>query len=115
MAVMARYADIKIIFSSELENPVSVRRATFFYDFYYNVLYWATWIENIHIIAYLGSRDGNIVLSLIPSEDAGSFQMSRDVMDSAASAGGEFTLKDLDGDFSLNLSFPKSPGGDGNG
>jgi len=110
LAEMAGYAEIKIFVSSELKDSVSVRHATVFCDLFYNVLYWASWIENIHIIASLDVEDDKVILRLLPSEDVSSFSMSRDVRSAIAAAGGTYLVKDLDGGFGLSLSFPA--GGD---
>jgi len=113
LAEMAGYADIKIIFTNELYTPLSVRQATIFYDFYYNTLYWASWVDGIHIIAHFGIEGGHTVLRLLSSEDAENFRLSKTVISAAESVGGIYTVKDLDDGFGLSLSFPK--GGAGNG
>jgi len=105
LAEMAGYSDVRIIVTSELKKDVEVRLATLFYDLFYNVIYWATWSSKSYIIALLGSDNGSIVLRLLPSEDASTFQMGRELQEAISVVGGTFDVKDLDDAVGLSLSF----------
>jgi hypothetical protein len=116
LAEMAGYAGIKIVVSGGLHHTIFVRHATIFYDFYYSVLYWATWVKDIIIIAHLGVDSGNVTFVMLPSDDAESFRLGHDVMEAVKAENGIYAVKDIDGDFGLSLSFPTDNGGGvGNG
>jgi len=110
LAEMAGYSDVRIIVKCELIKDIPVRYATLYYDLFYNVIYWATWSSNAYILAMLGSDNGNIVLRLLPSEDARSFRMGRELKKAITNADGTFSVKELDDDaVGLSLSFMADP------
>jgi len=125
LAEMAGYSNVRIIVKCELKKEIPVRYATLYYDLFYNVIYWATWSGNAYILTMLGSDNGSIALRLLPSEDARSFRMGRELMKAITNAGGFFAVKELDDDaVGLSLSFttdplpqpePVSEGGEHNG
>ena len=117
LAEIAGYSGVRIIITSDLKKDIPVRRATLFYDFLYNAIHWATWLSSPHMLAHLGSENGNMVLRLLPSEDAQSFQMESSLQSAVALAGGEFSAKDLDDVVGISLCFPErtAEGGEGNG
>jgi len=107
---MAGYSDVRIIVKCDLKKEIPVRCATLYYDLFYNVIYWATWSGNAYILVMLGSDNGNIVLRLLPSEDARSFRMSRELKKAIDIADGTFSVKELDDDaVGLSLSFIADP------
>ena len=107
LAEMAGYADVKIIVTNEIEQQVLIRHATLFYDFFNNIIYWATWISDIHILAHLSVENNNIILRLLPSGDVRSFQINKGIIAAVLSVGGKYTLKDLDDEtVGISLSFP---------
>jgi len=108
LAEMAGYADVTVISTCEIRSDIDLRQSTLFYDFFNNVVYWATWVKGARILANLGIENGNIVLRLLPNEDARSFQMNKTVIAAIASADGKYTVKDLDDGVGLSLSFPSS-------
>lgn len=112
LAEMVNYADVKTIMTSALTSDVTIRRATLFYDFFYSAIHWATWIEQPRVLVHLGIEKGNIVLRILPSEDARVFQIDRSLEKSIAATGGTWSAKDLDGATGLSLSFPA--GGESN-
>jgi len=110
LAEMAGYSQVRIIVKCELKKEIPVRYATLYYDLFYNVIYWATWSDNAYILTMLGSDNGSIVLRLLPSEDARSFRMGRELMKAIRNAGGAFAVKELDDDaVGLSLSFITDP------
>ena len=111
---MAGYCGIQIIFTCELNASVPVRMATVFYDFFYNVLDWAAGLSNLRILAHLGRESGNIVLRMLPSEDARSFQLDETVLAAILAENGCYTVKELDNDASgISLSLPEGGAYDG--
>jgi len=108
LAEMAGYSGVRIIVTCELKKDIPVRHATLYYDLFYNVIYWTTWSEKTYILAMLGSDNGSNVLRLLPSEDARSFRMGRELLKAIADADGVFVVKELDDDaVGLSLSFPE--------
>jgi len=107
MLEIANYSDLKIILTSSLKTPLPVRRATLFYDFFYCVIEWAANHGCVHMLAYMGAEQGSVVMRLIPSEDADSFRMEKELEAAIISAGGDLVIKDLDDAYSLSLSFPE--------
>jgi hypothetical protein len=114
LAEIAGYSGVSVIVTSELKTNVSVRHATLFYDFFYNIIHWATWQADPYIIAHMGAEGRNVFLRMLPSEDANSFQMEKSFQSAVVSTGGLYAVKDLDDDaVGISLSFPI--GGDYNG
>jgi len=113
LAEMAGYSGVRIIVTCELKTSLAVRFATLFYDLFYNVIYWATWSGSPYILALLGYDNGSAVLRLLPSEDAQSFQIGRELLTAIEAAGGTYAIKDLDDAVGLRLSFPERSGVDG--
>ena len=106
IAEIAGYCDVKVIVTSLLKGDVPVRRATVLYDFFYSIIYWATWLGEIKILAHLSGDDGNIVLRLLPGGDAPSFRMNKELERDIIAAGGKYAIKVLDDDtIGLSLSF----------
>ncbi|MGI5849519.1 MAG: hypothetical protein ACOX8Q_05580, partial [Christensenellales bacterium] len=110
---MVVYADFKILVTSELEAAVSVRQATLFYDFFYAVIDWASKRACRYMIAHLGSEKETITMRLLPSCDTRFFELSTELNVAIRSAGGAFSIKDLDGAVGISLAFPK--GGESGG
>ena len=106
LAEMARLADIRIIVTNSLIYDIPVRNATLLYDFFHNVIYWATWSKNVHIVADLCAVDNRIMLRLLPSDDARTFQMSSGLISAIALTEGRYTVTDLDDAVGLCLAFP---------
>jgi hypothetical protein len=112
LAEIAGYSGVKTIVTSELKSKLPFVHASLLYDFFYNVIYWATWLDSPQILVHLGAENGAVVLRLLPSGDAHSFQMDRYLENAIAASGGVYAVKDLDDDTAgLSLSFPE--GGDG--
>ena len=107
MAEIAGLSNVRIIVTSELTSPVSVRRATLIYDLFYSVVYWAAWLDSPNILAHLGVENGDLILRLLPSDDAHSYQMGKALEKAIALAGGRYFVKDLDETVGLSLSFPE--------
>ena len=106
LAEMAGYSGVRGIVTNEIKKDIPVRHATLYYDLFYNVIYWATWLSKSYILAILGSDNGSNALRLLPSEDARSFRMGRELQNAITNANGTFTLKELDDDaVGLSLSF----------
>ena len=108
LAEIAAYSQVQVTIGDGLAGSISVRFATLLYDFFYNVIYWATWLDGIRIIVSLSSEGGRIVLRLLPSEDAHSFRMERGLEAAIKAVGGVYEVKDLDDEaVGLTLSFPQ--------
>jgi hypothetical protein len=107
LAEIADYAGVRIAATNEFKTRLSVRRATLFYDFFYHVVDWVAQHNCSRIVAHLGSEHGNIVMRLLTSEDAGSFQMYETLSAAISSAGGTCVVKDLDDAVGISLSFPE--------
>ena len=58
LAEMAYYSNIKTIVTCVLKTQLPVRLATLFYDFFYNVIHWASWLDDPTILVHFGSEDG---------------------------------------------------------
>jgi len=112
LAEIAGFSDVRAIISSGVKTKVPVRCATLLYDFFYNVIHWATWAERQRILVYLSIENENIVLRLIPSEDVRSFHMEKSLVNAIVSAGGTYEVKNLDDAFSISLTFPEGGEGD---
>ena len=105
LAEMAGYSDVRIIVTSDLKIDVPVRQATLFYDLFYNVIYWATWSDKPYILTLLGADTKSIVLRMLPSEDAHTFRMGRELYSAISENNGLYVVKDLDDAVGLSLSF----------
>ena len=107
IAEIASYAQVQAIVTGGLSTGVSVRCATLLYDFFYSVIYWATWLCDLKILAFFATEGGRVVLRLLPSADAHSFQMEKGLETAIEAAGGIYTAKDIDDEtVGLTLSFP---------
>jgi len=107
IAEIAGFSDVKVLVTSMLSAGLPVRQATLLYDFFYSVIYWASWHSGPYMLAYLGIEDGRVMLRLLPSEDANSFQLENSLKKAICAAGGVFAVKDLDDAVGLSLSFPE--------
>lgn len=107
LAEMAKYSDVKILITSEIKNLISVRQATLFYDFFYAVADWASERKCPYILTHLRSEKGTATMRLLPSGDAWSFKMEGNLDAAITSAGGIFSVKDLDGAIGIRLTFPE--------
>ena len=96
LAELAAYANVDIITTNQLNEPLALRRATLFYDFFYKAVDWAAGCGCAHMLAHL---DSGQTLRLLPSEDIRSAGIT--------SAGGIISIKDLDDAVGISLSFPE--------
>jgi len=113
LAEIAGFSDVKTIITNGVKIRLPVRCATLLYDFFYSIIYWATWAESSRVLAHLGIENENLTLHLIPSEDVRSFHMEKSLVNAIISAGGTYSVKNLDDAFSISLTFPE-PGGEAN-
>ena len=111
IADIADYCDVKVIVTNVLKCDVSVRRATVLYDFFYSIIYWATWLEDMKILAHIEEDDGNVVLRLLTSENASSYRMEKELERDIEAADGTYIVKVLDDD-AVGLSLSFKAGGD---
>ncbi len=107
LAGMADYSGVQILVTSEIKNLISIRQATLFYDFFYAVADWAAERECPTMLVHLGPEKEGVTMRLLPSEDARSFKMEGNLDAAITSAGGIFSVKDLDGAIGISLVFPK--------
>jgi len=105
LAGIAGYADVGIIATSGLHTPISARRTTLFYDFFYNVADWASALGCTHMLAHVGPENSSITMRLLVSEDARLFQMDTDLHAAIVSEGGVFAVRDLEDAYGVSLSF----------
>ena len=105
LADIAVHADVKILLSGEVKEPISVRKARLLYDYFYNAVDWAANGHCPNIIAHL-SMGGGITMRLLPSADARTFTPDTELSSAIAAEGGSFTLTDYDDAFGFYLSFP---------
>ena len=109
MAEMIEFCDVKVVITSRLEKSIMVRYATLLYDFFYNIIYWATWLDGMNIPVHIGLEEGDIVLRLLMPEDVRSFMMDRTLENAILSAGGTYEFKALDEDaIGISISFPQN-------
>ena len=117
LAEIGRYSGVKTIVTNEVSSDISVRYATLFYDFLYSVIDWVSLRDvpaepdGSHIIAQLGTKNGNIILWLLLSKEAAPdmanfYRMNADLGRAVDKAGGAFAIKDLDDAAGLSLSLP---------
>jgi hypothetical protein len=108
LAEIAGHSDVRIAVLADPGISLTVRRATLSYDLFYSVIYWAAWLSGSSIIVRMNSEDGWAHLRLLPSEDAGAFQIEKGLLGAIQSAGGAYALKALDDEISgIDLSFPE--------
>ena len=105
LAGIAGYADISIIVTSELKTQLTTRRTTLFYDFFFNVVEWASCLNCSYILSHIGPENGSITMRFLLSEDASSFHMDNEFWVAIASEGGVYAVMDLDDAFGISLSF----------
>jgi len=108
LADIAVHADVKILLSGEVKEPISVRKARLLYDYFYNAVDWAANGHCPNIIAHLNMKEGGggIEMRLLPSADARTFTPDTELSSAIAAEGGSFTLTDYDDAFGFYLSFP---------
>ena len=107
LAEIAGYADVKIILTSEIKKPISVRKAKLFYHFFYSAIDWVANGLYPRIIAHLRAENGSISMRLLPSADARTFTPDTELSSAIAVEGGAFALTDYDDAFGISLSLPE--------
>lgn len=113
LAEIASYADVQCIVTCALHAPLSVRRATLLYDFFYQAMDWAAAEGCPTMLAHVSDENGSVTLRLLPSSDASTFAPGPALSTAIASARGEFAQKDLDGAIGIRLTFSKGGENDG--
>jgi len=113
LAEIASYTDVKIILTSEIKKPISVRNARLLYSFYYNIVDWAATGSCLSMFAHLRAENGSVSMRLLPSADARTFSPDTELSRAIASAGGAITLTDYDDALGISLSFPEGGEEDG--
>ena len=111
LAGIATYSDRKVTVSSDAAETLSVRRAALFYNFFYNVIDWAAQQSSPHVMTHLRAKNGTVIMRLLPYVNAKGFVPDPKILNAITSAGGKFTLENLDDATVISLSFPE--GGDG--
>jgi len=107
LAEIAAFTGVEVIVTSDVKADLDIRKATLLYDLFGNIMYWGTWITGIKILTHIGIEDSGISMRLLPNEDISAFQMSKGLIASIASVGGNYEVKDLDGAVGICLSFPE--------
>ena len=107
LAELAGYANVMIITTNQRKEPLELRRATLFYDFFYQAVDFSAGAGNRdtgvrHMLAHLGPEES---LRILASEDIRAAGI--------ASPEGTIVIKDLDGAVGISLRFPE--GGNANG
>ena len=113
LAGIAAYSDKMITVSSDVTKALSVRQGTLFYTFFYSVIEWASQQSSPHVMAHLLSRNGFVIMRLLPYADPKSFSPDQELAEAIVSADGKFDLEDLDDAAAISLSFPEGGEDDG--
>ncbi|MCL2045277.1 MAG: hypothetical protein FWG88_02690 [Oscillospiraceae bacterium] len=107
MIEIAQYAGINIISTSFFDTELTIRLGTLMYDFFFNIIFWASRLDNMSIISTILSESSSLVLRLLMSDEGLEFQMDETLDRAIGLVGGIFVLKSIDEDtVSLSLSFP---------
>ena len=110
LANIASYSDTKIIVFGDVNESLSVRRATLFYDFFYSTIEWAARQSCPHVMTHFREANGAVIMRLLPYSSPTSFTPDAGLSAAITSNGGAFAMKDLDDAVAISLSFPQ--GGD---
>lgn len=115
LARVTHYKGDRIIVTSELRKPVSIRRAALFYDCFYHFIDWAAGLEKPLVHAYIAADDQRIVLRLNADGDAREMQPDKDMQAAILSANGIYEVTDIDDDdgtYGIRLTFPEGGAAD---
>ena len=112
LAGIANYSNIKMVISSDVCVHLSVRRATLFYDFFYNVFEWATLQCCSYVMVHFREGSDGVMMRLLPDASSEGYSPNAELFAAIMSSGGKFTLENLDDATAISLSFPR--GGEDN-
>ena len=112
LAEIAEYAGVITMVANVLKASLSAPQIALFYEFFFNVVFWASWLEGSRILVHLGAGAGHVTMRLLLSETVLSFRMEESLEAAIASAGGVYKVKDLDDASGLCLAFPEGGGDD---
>ena len=107
LAEIAGYSNIKIIVSSDVNTKLSIRCATLFYDFFYNVIEWAEFKSCPHIMVHFREGNSGVIMRLLPYASPTNFTPDAELLEAIAHNGGKFALEDLDDAVAIGLLFPR--------
>ena len=113
LAEIASYSEKMIAVSCDVNETLSVRRATLFYDFFHAVIDWAAQQSSPHVMAHLRDRNGTVIMRLLPYTSPKDFTPDKKLSEAIALAGGKYGVEDLDDATAISLTFPLE--GDENG
>ena len=107
LAGIAAYSNKVVSISSDVNEPLSIRKATLLYDFFYRVLNWAAQQSHPHVIGHLRTRNDTIIMRLLPYAKPKGFTLDDKFMAAIGSIGGLCSIEILDDDAAaISLSFP---------
>ena len=107
LAEIAQYSGTNVISTSSIDMELNIRHSTLVYDFFFNVIFWASRLDNMSIISNLLLESGAIVIRLLMSDEGAAFQMDESLDRAIALVGGVYMLRSIDDDAaSLSLCFP---------
>ena len=110
LAGIAAYSGKKITISSDVNENLSIRRATLFYDFFYSVIDWAAQQSCPHVMVHLMIKNKTINMSLLPYSNPKDFNPDSRLLEAIALANGKIAKEDLDDAAAISLSFPQGGG-----
>lgn len=107
LSEIAKYYDIQIASINEINENLSIRYATLFYDFFYEIVDLAVQRDCPFIIEHLGIEEKFIIMRFLPSVDIGIFKPDERLIAAIESSNGKYLIKDLDDTIGISISFPK--------
>lgn len=110
LASLAEYGGLQMNLSHRLDETVSVRKATLFYDFYYVVLDAAVSARTAHMPVVFQKEGRRLILRILLADHVALHTLDASLIDRLEAAGGVLEIKDLDGSTGVSLMF--ETGGD---
>lgn len=104
---IALYSDVNIATVNEIEEDLSIRYATLFYDFFYTTVDLAIQKSCPYIIVDVGSEEELILMRLLPSIDIGTIKTESKLVEAIADVKGKITRKDIEDTIGISISFPR--------
>lgn len=112
LSEIAKYSKVDIVVVNNIEGKLSIRYATLFYDFFYEMVYLAVKTACTHTIGHLESKKEFVTMGFLIPKDMKTSVLESKLGASITEAKGVFIKKDLEDAIGISISFPR--GGDPN-
>ncbi len=107
LSEISKYGNVQIAIVNEIQEKLSIRHTTLFYDFFYSIADLAIRESCPYVIVDIGIEEDLLIMRILPSVEVGALEIELKLMDAIIGAKGRIVRKDVEDTIGISISFPK--------